>query len=281
MGSLSEAGLPRFCAALEAACGLAYAADKTYLFDARLGAIVARHRVTTYAQLAELFERDPAARREVIEALVTSETYFFRDDAIFHRLPELLARLRPTPGAPAVIWSLGCATGQELWSILFALAEDQRLPPAALLPIGVDISTRALARAEAAVYSDFEVGRGLDEARRRRFLEPHEGGWRVARPWRELPRWVQGNLREGLDHLPRPDVVFCRNVLIYFDDALKRAIMGAIAARLAPGGFVVLGNAEGTRLYDDLFVQEREAGPVLRPLGPNGPSPDGAVRLCP
>ena len=281
MGPLSEAGLARFCAALEAACGLAYTADKTYLFEARLGGFVTRHRVTTYDQLAELFERDPVARREVIEALVTSETYFFRDEGTFRLLPELLARLGPTPGAPAVVWSLGCATGQELWSILFALADDPRLPPAAIRPIGIDISTRALARVEAGVYSDFETRRGLDEARRQRFMEPYEGAWRVARPWRDLPRWVQGNLREGLDHLPRPDVVFCRNVLIYFDDALKRTIMRAIAARLAPGGFVVLGNAEGAMLFEDMFVRDRGEGAVRRPLGPNGPSSDGAVRLCP
>ncbi len=264
MCALRDTGIEVFCKVLEASCGLAYSAEKAYLFEARLAEIVSRQGMTSYLDLAEHFGRDVAVRREVIEALVTSETYFFRDEGIFHALPDLVSRLGPTPGAPAVVWSLGCATGQELWSILFALAEDGRVPPTALWPIGVDISTRALARARSAVYSDFEVQRGLDEARRRRFLEPTDGGWRVAQPWRELPRWVQGNLRDGLGELPRPDVVFCRNVLIYFEDDLKRAIIRCVADRLAPGGFVVLGNTENLLLFADLLAPDPEVSHVMR-----------------
>lgn len=270
MRALSEAGIARFCYVLEASCGLAYTPEKAYLFEARLGEVVARLEVASYLQLAERFERDAAVRREVIEALVTSETYFFRDEGIFCALPDLVSRLGPTPGAPVVVWSLGCATGQELWSILFTLAEDARVPISAVSPIGVDISTRALARARAAEYSDFEVQRGLGELRRERFMEPAGAGWRVARPWRDLPRWVQGNLCEGLEDLPRPDVVFCRNVLIYFDDALKRSIMRGVADRLAPGGFVVLGNTESTLLFADMLAPDRDVSHVLRLPGAHG-----------
>lgn len=270
MAALSLGGITRFCQALEAACGLHYTPAKAYLFESRLVEIVRRRGVADYDDLTRLFERDPAVRREVTEALVTSETYFFRDENTFRALPDLIDQLRPTAGAPAVIWSLGCATGQEPYSILFALAEDGRVPAAHVQLIGVDISDRALDRARLAVYSEFEARRGLDETRRARFLEPDPGGWRVARPWRELPTWVRGNLLTDVGAWPRPDVVFCRNVLIYFEDAVKRAIMRAVAARLAPGGFVVLGNAESRMTFYDLYAPAGDGANinVMRPLAP-------------
>lgn len=253
MPTLSPAGIERFCRALEQACGLAYTPEKAYLFESRLAEFVAARGLRDYDDLVRLFQESAEARRTITEALVTSETYFFRDDGAFRTLPAILAARRPTAAEPAVVWSLGCATGQEVWSILFALATDGRVPLEAVRLIGVDISARALARAREAQYSDFELQRGIDASTRARFFEPAPGGARVARPWRDVPSWVQANLLEDLHGLPRPDLVFCRNVLIYFEDAVKRRVVARIAERLAPGGMLVLGNAENKLLFMDLL----------------------------
>lgn len=268
MSHLIATGIERFCAALEAACGLSYTPEKAYLFEARLADFVARRGIATYDDLTRLFRENAADRRAITEALVTSETYFFRDTATFEALPALVAERSPSVGRPAVIWSLGCATGQEVWSILFALAADGRVPLEAVRVIGVDISERALGRAREATYSDFELQRGLEPSHLARFFEPVPGGARVARPWRDQPTWVQGNLLDGLAALPRPDLVFCRNVLIYFEDAVKRRIIAGVAACLSPGGAVVLGASENKLLFADLLDPVLDGPPVLRARRP-------------
>ena len=267
----TTAGIEAFCHSLEAVSGLRYDASKAYLFESRLRGVFPEG-VPSYAALAMLVRAGGEPARRIVEALVTHETYFFRDEGTFKLLPDLVSAAVKAGGSAPVVWSLGCATGQEIWSILIAIDEAGRLPATALRPIGVDISSAALARAREATYSDFEVGRGLSEARRDRYFERVAGGWRVARPWRDVPVWVQGNLLDDLTMLPRPDVVFCRNVLIYFDDPLKRQIMGRIAARLAPGGCIVLGNAESALLYADILTPQTVGTGVLR-LPASQPSP--------
>ncbi len=264
MPALSPAGIERFCRELEASCGLAYTPEKAYLFEARLADFVASRGLRDYDDLARLFLESADARRTITEALVTSETYFFRDDGAFRALPDLLAARHPSAGDPAVVWSLGCATGQEVWSIVFTLATDGRVPLEAVRIVGVDLSARALARAREAQYSDFELQRGIDPLTRARYFEPAPGGGRVARPWRDQPSWVQANLLDELHGLPRPDVVFCRNVLIYFDDAVKRRVVGRIADRLAPGGVLMLGNAENKLLFADLLDPMPDGPAMLR-----------------
>ena len=263
MHALSLAGIERFCEALERACGLAYTPEKAYLFEARLAALVRHYGLRDYEALTRLFERDPDARRTSTEALVTAETYFFRDEATILALPGMLADRAPTPARPVTIWSLGCATGQEVWSIIFALALDGREAIEAVRVVGVDLAERALARAREATYTAFELQRGIAPALRDQFFEPAAAGWRVARPWRDLPTWAQANLLGDLAALPRPEVVFCRNVLIYFDDQTKRQVVKRVVERLAPSGLVIFGGAESLLLFQDML----ETGPGAPAIG--------------
>lgn len=253
MTGLEARGIDRFCELLERTCGLSYSADKAYLFESRLRAVTADNRCRDYEGLSYLLQHDPQARQAIIEALVTSETFFFRDEETFRQLPGVAARFAATPASPLVIWSLGCATGQEVYSILFALDEALGMPPSRLSVLGADISAPVLSRARAAVYSSFEVQRGLSEARRDRYMRPDAGGWRVASPWREAPTWHALNLLDGLAGLPRPHIVFCRNLLIYFNDANKARVMKELASRLADDGCIVLGSSESPRPYAGLI----------------------------
>lgn len=253
MTSLQTEGLERFCELLERRCGLTYSPHKAYLFESRLKALNDRYGCRDYDALAFLLQHDPEARRAIVEALVTSETFFFRDEETFRQLPELAARYHPGPGSPLVIWSLGCASGQEVYSILFALDEALGYPLSRLAVVGVDISAAVLARASAGIYSPFEVQRGLTEARRDRYMYAVPGGWRVASPWKEAPEWRELNLLEGLAVLPRPHIIFCRNVLIYFSDVNKVRVMRELTNRLLDGGCIALGATESPLPYAGLI----------------------------
>jgi chemotaxis protein methyltransferase CheR len=253
MTALQPRGIDRFCELLERLCGLSYSADKAYLFESRLRTVLATHRCRDYEGLSFLLQHDPQARQAIIEALVTSETFFFRDEETFRQLPGVAARFAATPASPLVIWSLGCATGQEVYSILFALDEASGFPLSRLTVLGADISAPVLDRARAAVYSPFEVQRGLTEARRDRYMRPVPGGWGVASPWKEAPTWRTLNLLDGLADLPRPHIVFCRNLLIYFSDANKARVMKELTSRLADDGCIVLGSTESPRPYAGLI----------------------------
>lgn len=253
MSTLNARGVERFCETLEAASGLSYSVEKTYLFDARLKEIIARHGVGDYDTLATLFARDLQARQAIIAALVTSETFFFRDEETFKALPALAARFPASKAEPLVIWSLGCATGQEAYSILMALDEAGRPPLSAVRLLGADISAPVLDRARAGFYTPFEIQRGLSPARQARYLQPVRGGFEVAPALRAVPEWVTLNMLDGFDRLPRPQLIFCRNLMIYFSDRTKQRLMAAMLARLPEDGLVVLGSSESSMAYAGLI----------------------------
>ena len=250
----TTAGIEAFCHSLEAVSGLRYDASKAYLFESRLRGVFPEG-VPSYAALAMLVRAGGEPARRIVEALVTHETYFFRDEGTFAALPALAAGAQRDMDAPLVLWSVGASTGQELWSALWAL--DEAAPGSArqVRAYGLDISTAALARAQAGTYSALEVGRGLSDARRARYLEPVPGGWQVKAAWRALPQWVQANVTEALPPLPRPHVVLCRNLLIYFSEATRTVVLQRLADRLAEGGSLVLGSSE-TILSSDVVVRE-------------------------
>lgn len=253
MPALSARGVDRFCEILEAASGLSYSVEKTYLFEARLKEIVDRHGLSDYDALASLFMRDAEARRAMIDALVTSETFFFRDEETFKAVPAIAAQWTVSRAHPLVVWSLGCATGQEPYSLLMALDEAGRTPLSAVRLIGADISAVVLERARAGVYTPFELQRGLSPARQARYMRPVDGGFQVVPALRAVPEWMTLNMLEGFDRLPRPHMIFCRNLMIYFSDRTKQRLMAAMLARLPEDGLVVLGSSESSMPYAGLI----------------------------
>lgn len=248
---LASEGIEAFCQELETTSGLSYTPEKAYLFNYRLSGLASCAQSKDYNDLTRLLKQDFEARRQIIEALVTSETFFFRDEDTFQGLPDLVRSLSLAPQEPLVIWSLGCATGQEAYSIMMALDEAGLLRPEQLRLIGVDISTQAVQRAREATYTAFEVKRGLSDARRDRYLLPVAKGFQVRDSLRAIPRWESLNMLEGIWNLPRPHIVFCRNVLIYFSDANKRHAMGRIFTHLRDGSYVILGNTENYLPYGE------------------------------
>lgn len=266
MTTLNPRGIQQFCDALERCCGLHYSPEKDYLFTARLQEVIESHRCRDYLDLAGLLCGDEQTRRAIIGALVTSETSFFRDPETFEALPQLAA-FAPGRPSPLVVWSLGCAAGQEVYSLLMRADETGLLSRGPWRLIGADISPRALARAREGRYSGFEVQRGLSEARRTRYMQPVQDDWQMAPSWRALPEWIELNLLTGLASLPAPQLVFCRNVLIYFSNAVKRRLVADILRALPEHGALVLGRGESSLAFGDLVAPDPQLPWVLRRRG--------------
>ena len=245
----SAAGYAAISALLYARSGLALGPEKGYLLETRLLPIARRLGLDGLDALAERLARnEPALVREVVEAMTTNESLFFRDEKPFtHVRMEALPRLhaaRP-PGAKLRIWSAAASTGQEAYSLAMILSDLQpKLAGRPVEIVGTDIATDQLGRARAGVFTQFEIQRGLPMQMLVKHFRKDGANWRIADQLRDTVRFQEWNLLADLRPLGRFDLVFCRNVLIYFDIATKARVLAAIARQMAPDGLLYLGGAE-------------------------------------
>lgn len=254
-------------------CGIVLSDDKAYLVQHRLAPLVRRSGGRSFEEFRQKLSGSEAAhwQEAIIEAITTQETSFFRDRHPFetlrrHVLPELVQVHRTThPGAPSKIrlWCAGASTGQEPYSLAIAIHEfaaAQRpgtLTPGDFSILATDISTEALATANAAEYHPQHVARGLSLGQLQRFFEQCDELW-VARPaLRKLVEFRRVNLTQPLLGLGTFDVILCRNVLIYFDETTRRRICDQFYAMLADGGWLLLGSAENLYGINDQFRSQR------------------------
>jgi chemotaxis protein methyltransferase CheR len=249
-----------FAALLRAGSGLAISPDKVYLLETRLAPLVKRENLAGLDALAERL-RSPTQTllaREVIEAMTTNESFFFRDDRPFtHMRTQTFPRLhaaRPA-GARLRLWSAAASTGQEAYSLAMLVAENRAaLGGREVEILGTDIAREPLARAREGVYTQFEIQRGLPMALLVKYFRKDGAQWRLADAIRAMASFREWNLLGDLRPLGQFDVVFCRNVLIYFDQPTKTRVLDAIARQLAPDGLLYLGGAETVLGITDRFV---------------------------
>lgn len=236
-------------------------ASKSYLIEARLGPLAKRNGFASTGDLVASLQSQPqsAMRQQVVEAMTTNETSFFRDVQPFEALkkkiiPELLKV--PRGSRKLTIWSAACSTGQEAYSIAMLLRENfPELTAAQLQILGTDLSDDVLVRARAGKYSQIEMNRGLPAALLARYFTRSAMQWEIVPALRELATFSKMNLIERWPTLPLMDVVFLRNVLIYFSPAVKRQILEKVRSVMAPHGVLFLGAAETTLNLDAEFVR--------------------------
>lgn len=233
--------------------------DKAYLIETRLTPLV---RQTGFASLQELIASlrvDPGDRLQcqVVEAMTTHETSFFRDGHPFEALktavlPDLIAR-RP-PGQNLTVWCAACSSGQEPFSVAM-LARDHfpQLLRGRLRILATDLSETVLQRARAGVYSQIEINRGLPAALLARYFDKQGLQWRLKSEIRRMVDFQRSNLIEEWPNFPALDVVFLRNVLIYFGVETKKAILAKVRRSLKPDGYLFLGSSETTLNLDPAF----------------------------
>jgi chemotaxis protein methyltransferase CheR len=235
---------------LKARSGLSIGPDKLYLLETRLAGILKQEGLRDLNRLADRLSQPgaDAIAAAVVEAMTTNESFFFRDGRPFehmrqHALPQLVAR-RP-PGASIRIWSAASSSGQEAYSLAMILADCRPLLGDRKVDIlGTDISGEQIARARAGLYTQFEVQRGLPVQMLMRYFRKEEAGWRIAQSLRDMVQFREFNLLNDPRPLGRFDIVFCRNVLIYFDQPTKARVLEAIASQMPADGVLYLGGAE-------------------------------------
>lgn len=244
---------------LQQRCGMALTSDKLYLVAARLGPVAQRlgHRSVIELMASLRTRPSEAAINAVVEAMVTHESLFFRDGKPFEQLRALLPDLMRARASERRIriWSAACSSGQEAYSIAMQIAEEYgHIPAWHWEIIGTDVSQPIVDKARHGEFSAFEAKRGLTEARLARHFEPRgDGGWRVKPSLRAMTQFRMHNLLESAAHLGRCDIVFCRNVLIYFDAPTKTRALDVIARQMAADGALFLGAADSVAGISDKF----------------------------
>ncbi|WP_108124501.1 CheR family methyltransferase [Saccharospirillum mangrovi] len=254
-------GYEAFCDFLEKHSGICLGASKQYLVSSRLRKILQEASIGTLTELVAAMSRagGQSLRSDVIDAMTTNETLWFRDIHPFRILEEQLLPefYQQKVNRPLRIWSAACSTGQEPYSISMMIEEfkqKNRVFSAGEKIIATDISNTALDAAKSAEYAMLAIGRGLDPERLKRHFEETPGGrWKVKTPIAQRVEFRPMNLQDSYALLGKFDIVFCRNVLIYFTAEFKRDILTRIHATLNPGGYLMVGASEAVNGLGDLY----------------------------
>jgi chemotaxis protein methyltransferase CheR len=238
--------------------GLVLSVDKQYLVESRLTPLARKAGIASLGELvAKLRSNNERLAVDVVEAMTTNESFFYRDKIPFDHfrdtiMPGLLAararerRLR--------IWCAAASTGQEPYSLAMCLKEmKDKLAGWRVEILGTDLSAEVLEKAKAGVYSQFEVQRGLPIQMLVKHFSQVGDTWQISPEIRAMVQYRPLNLLSDFAHLGSFDVVFCRNVLIYFDQETKIGVLNRIARLLDPDGFLVLGAAETVVGLTDAF----------------------------
>jgi len=237
--------------------GIVLEADKHYLFESRLTPIVRQLGLGSINDLCALLRatREPEVGRQVVEAMTTNETYFFRDPAHYEAIRTvLLARLKEDRRDTKKLrfWSAAASTGQEAYSLAMLLLETGFADWNVQI-LGTDFSSQVLERARSAKYQQIEVNRGLPAALLVKHFRRSGVDWQLSEPVCRMARFETIDLRKSMHALGPFDVVFCRNVMIYFDAETKKNILREIHRTLFRGGWLLLGGAESAFGIEEWF----------------------------
>ncbi|MEQ3641429.1 MAG: protein-glutamate O-methyltransferase CheR [Alteromonas sp.] len=257
---VSPEGYLKFRQFLEKQCGIVLGENKQYLVRSRLASLLYKYSYSSADELINVVVRghDRGLLQSVIDAMTTNETLWFRDNYPFDLLvKDLLPDLAKT-NRNIKIWSAACSSGQEPYSIAMAILEFQRQRPGILRGgvdiVATDLSSEMLSKCELGVYDELSLARGLSPQRRQTFFQQHEMGRMQIKPEvRRMVTFKSFNLLSSYAALGRFDIVFCRNVLIYFSADVKQRILQQIAGQLQPKGVLFLGASESISSASDTY----------------------------
>jgi chemotaxis protein methyltransferase CheR len=235
---------------LEARTGQQLTMSRRWRIETALSTLMRERQITTLDELITILVmgKEPNLSQQVVEALLNNETYFFRDRAPFdvlqrHALPELAQRREKSKRLR--IWSAGCSTGQEVYSLSMLFAEEpEKWRGWTVDIIGTDVSTSCVDRARAGAYTQFEVQRGLGINQMIKWFEECPDGWRALEELRRPIRFQVHNLLEPAPHPGGFDIILCRNVLLYLSPDKKTLSFERLAGAMAEDGWLMLGAGE-------------------------------------
>jgi chemotaxis protein methyltransferase CheR len=247
--------------------GIVLDGDKHYLLEARLTPILRQRQLSTLNDLCALLQAangDTPLKRQVVEAMVTHETSFFRDPVQYDALrtvvlPELIEQRRDSKRMS--FWSAAASSGQEAYSLAMMLLE-MGLGDWNIQILATDLSTQVLERARTGKFLQIEVNRGLPVSHLVKYFRRAGLDWQLKDEVRNMVRFAPLDLRQSMRTLGPFDIVFCRNVLIYFDIESKKKILAEIRETLFRGGYLLLGGSETTLNLDERFARKL-VGPAV------------------
>ncbi|MCW3798865.1 protein-glutamate O-methyltransferase CheR [Sphingomonas sp. BN140010] len=250
---------------LEARTGQQLTLNRRWRLETALSALLRERGIASIDELITILVmgKEPNLAGRVVEALLNNETYFFRDRAPF----DLLARAalpklqeRRASSRRLKIWSAGCSTGQEVYSLAMMFAEEPVKWAGWTIDIlGTDVSEAVVERARTGVYTQFEVQRGLGIAQMIKWFEETPDGWRAVEALRKSVRFQVHNLLEMPPHPGEFDIVLCRNVLLYLNQATREKAFDRLAAAMAPDGWFMLGAGETVIGQTRKLVADKDA----------------------
>ena len=255
----TEAEYAEFRAFLEKNCGIVLGANKNYLIDSRLRKILRDNQIASLSELIRLitgYGKDQL-RQSVIDAMTTNETLWFRDRHPYEFFKDqLVPELSRSGDSNLRIWCAACSSGQEPYSLSICLEELRRTKPGLrdMSILATDISRSILDQARNGIYDSLALNRGMSPDRLSQHfdsLDPKQ--WQVKANIKRRIEFRQYNLKDSFVSLGKFDVVFCRNVLIYFSAELQNEILRKIHGVLKPGGYLFLGGSETPRGLNELF----------------------------
>lgn len=248
-----------FCFFLEEACGIVLGDNKQYLVNSRLKRLLKDHNLNSLGELVTILKsgRNRQLREHTVDAMTTNETSWFRDSYPFEVMKDyILEEFVKNSIGSLRIWSAACSSGQEPYSISMALQEYMLSRPGALKTYNItatDISSTMLAEAKTGKFDNMSIARGLTEERKNKYFNNDGGMWEIKDFIKSNIMFKELNLMSNFSMLGKFDVIFCRNVLIYFSVKLKEDIINRMAKSLNPGGYLVLGGSESVSSYTTQF----------------------------
>lgn len=245
---------------IEAQCGISVGDEKVYLIESRLTGLMVKFNCSTFEAFYKLATTDTTLglRDKIVDAMTTNETLWFRDISPFRILEEVLLRrmteeIQKGQRRKIRIWCAACSTGQEPYSISMTLHEFGRkvsvLPLEYTEIVATDISPSALFLATAARYDKIAISRGLSDDLRNRYFDPSGSVWALKDKIKKMVTFKKFNLQEGFTSLGHFDIIFCRNVAIYFSETFKKDLFRRMAQLLRPDGILFLGASESISGY--------------------------------
>ncbi|MCP3875078.1 MAG: protein-glutamate O-methyltransferase CheR [Desulfobacteraceae bacterium] len=257
--------------------GIALDVGKEYLLETRLNSIINQYNCSSYSQLLQIAKADfkKEIENEIIDAISTNETYFFRDKSPFELLqhkifPDLIdkrAQANPLAKPTIKLWSAANSTGQEIYSIAISLIEMGVTPEKYNIKLfGTDISDAAIATASYGLYNKFEVARGLDQRRLNRYFKQQDDRYKIKDEVRGMAQFKKMNLMRPFTGLGKFDIILCRNVMIYFNTEDRRRIYTNISKVLEPDGYLLIGSTESLTNDIDLFSSKKYLNSIFYQL---------------
>lgn len=249
--------------------------SKAYLLETRLGRLLQAEKCDSYSDFYHKAKKDLSKRleKQIVDAITTNETLFFRDtgpfDLLKHKiLPEVIdRRTSKFSGNKIRIWSSACSTGQEVFSIAIVLTE--LLGPGHSYNVqllGTDLSDAVIKQASYGVYNKFEIERGLPRERLQRYFLPCGTDWKIKDEIRSIVSFRKMNLMQPFSGMGKFDIIFCRNVAIYFTLEDRKKLFNKIADTLEPQGYLIIGSTESLTGVCPRFVPKRHLKSIFYQL---------------